>query len=171
MPHGEVILSKLELRGDGTATCPDCGRRMKLKQSDQGNGLRNFLECVYCHGRMRCNSLGQPIVLSADRITRGLRVEAHRAFQHTYLDPWKIPELGRLIRIPKRNAHRHRMKLINTLRRHAYQWLAQRLGLDRFDCHIGNMNAAQCRNVVTVCENVTPLHILTWSKIDRGRDV
>lgn len=148
--------------------CPDCGRRMKHKKSDQGNGLQDFLECVYCHGRMRCNSLGQPLSTPADRLTRSWRARAHDAFNLVYAKPWEIPELGHRYREVSRNKKRHQRRILRTLRRHAYAWLAERLGLDQADCHIGYMNISQCRNVITVCEGVTPLHILTWAKIERG---
>lgn len=34
----------------------------------------------------------------------------------------------------------------------AYKWLAQQLGINRNDCHIGMMNVEQCQRVVQICE-------------------
>lgn len=32
-----------------------------------------------------------------------------------------------------------------------YKWLAEKLGVDPKDCHIGNMDAATARRVVAIC--------------------
>lgn len=37
-------------------------------------------------------------------------------------------------------------------RRQAYQWLAEQLGIDSDDCHIGMFDVETCRRVVAVCE-------------------
>lgn len=171
MPHdaSQIVLKPVKLRADGTAKCPDCGRRMKHKRSDEGKGVRDFLECVYCHGKMRCNSLGQPIVLEANRETRYWRVQAHKAFDVVYQNPWDLPELKDKFRTVRRNKRRHHLRLISTMRRNAYHWLADMLGMDRYECHIGNMNKAQCKNVIAVCEGVTAAHIFTWAQIEKGR--
>lgn len=36
----------------------------------------------------------------------------------------------------------------------AYKWLAEQMGMDRKDCHIGMMTAEQARRVVEICRSI-----------------
>ena len=61
-----------------------------------------------------------------DKLTAGMRIAAHKAF-----DPiWQSGEMTRS---------------------GAYGWLAGQLGMAKKDCHMVLMDAAQCREVVRVC--------------------
>ena len=41
-------------------------------------------------------------------------------------------------------------------RKGAYLWLAQHLGIERNDCHIGYFDVEQCQRVVEVCRAAVP---------------
>jgi len=58
---------------------------------------------------------------------RKARQEAHKAFDAI----WIFGKVGR---------------------REAYAWLAEKMGIEIDDCHIGGFGLAQCAQVLTICE-------------------
>jgi len=78
-----------------------------------------------------------PLGSPAGPETRVARQEAHAAF-----DPlWQ------------RKASKSGMS-ISKARGKGYAWLAEQLGIDRRDCHIGHMNAEMARRVTVICRGV-----------------
>lgn len=70
---------------------------------------------------------GRPVGTPADRMTRWLRRKAHQAF-----DPlWQRGPMSRI---------------------GAYEWLCLKTGIPSDNCHMGKMNADQCRLVIQVCK-------------------
>lgn len=77
----------------------------------------------------------KPLGSPAGKETRRAREAAHAAF-----DPlWKKRQ-----RLSGLAPHHARGK--------GYKWLAEQLGIDRKDCHIGMMDAATARRVVEICK-------------------
>lgn len=75
---------------------------------------------VHCHP-----GSSTPLGTMADSATRRLRKLAHHVFDKL----WKDGEMTRS---------------------DAYTWLAERLGIQRDQCHIGLFDAAQCQRVIDV---------------------
>lgn len=88
---------------------------------------------AHCGTHPNLTPLGTP----ASQETSRARAAAHAAF-----DPlW-----------------RRRMELSGisqkAARGRAYKWLAEQMGMERKDCHIGMMTAAQARRVVEICSSI-----------------
>jgi len=109
--------------------CPECGAEMLLK--DSRNGV--FYGCVTWHNT-RCKGshsahqgTGLPMGVPATKDTKKLRQDAHLTFDQL----WKTG----------------RMK-----RKEAYTWLADKMGLDKDQAHIGAFDDNQCRQVIKIVE-------------------
>lgn len=115
--------------------CPYCGGGVKLVSSSvvykskklQKNKVwvcENYPTCdayVGCHPGTEI-----PLGRLANEHLRNLKVEAHRQF-----DPiWKCSLMSR---------------------NEAYAWLADMLGLDPKDCHIGMFSPEVCKKVINIC--------------------
>lgn len=117
--------------------CPFCGAPATIRDTAeiyQGQSFGLALICTRfpkCQAFVSCHrKTGEPMGTMADAELRGLRRRAHAAF-----DPlWKVQ------RWPRRDA---------------YTWLAATLNINRSDCHIGMMDAALCRRVITACQPLT----------------
>ena len=70
---------------------------------------------------------------------RQLRIEAHKYFDFL----WK--EKLRRKRITNPNYKKRRA------RASAYKWLAEELGIEGKDCHIGMFNMQQCEKTIPIC--------------------
>ena len=101
------------------------GKTMYPSRSDLW--FKYFWRCAQCDAHVGCHP-GSPRPLGelANAETRKARQAAHAAF-----DPfWKGKSMKR---------------------KEIYQWLADSLGINVQDCHIGSFDAATCRKVVEIC--------------------
>lgn len=112
------------------APCQHCGGKPQFKPSSahvyNGQNYGPIWECS-CGARCGCHKgTNRPLGTVCDEPTRQARKSAHAAF-----DPlWK---------------HRH-----PEFRNFMYTRLAELMGLTKDECHIGSMNAEQCREVVEI---------------------
>lgn len=112
-------------------TCPYCQQPAKLLLSSaplyQGRDYGPAWACAPCGAWVGCHpGTTNPLGRLANAPLRKLKRRAHAAF-----DPiWKQKFMPR---------------------RKAYAWLAEQLGIEPKDCHIGLMNDEQCALVETVC--------------------
>lgn len=124
--------------------CPYCNEQSQLVKGKQIYPHRrdlwdlNFYHCANNHAAayVGCHKTGdgkKPLGRLADDKLRAAKSAAHAAF-----DPlWKKDQIAHFP---------HRAK--------AYKWLAEMLGVDGKDCHIGMFDVAQCERVVSVCEQL-----------------
>lgn len=89
---------------------------------------KTFYECDPCDAYVGCHpGTDTPLGRLADAELREEKMRAHAAF-----DPiWRSGS-------KKRGS--------------AYAWLADQLGIDKKECHIGMFDVAMCRRVVEVCK-------------------
>lgn len=114
--------------------CLECGstnHRLSTGQEayphrpDLAGKLIWFCECkatVGCHP-----GTNRPLGAPAGQETKWARMAAHVCFD----DIWESKEMSR---------------------KSAYKWLADQLGIDAKNCHIGNMDKATAMRVVEVCK-------------------
>jgi hypothetical protein len=99
---------------------------------------RLFYRCKPCEAWVSCHETTMlPMGSLAGRELRELRRQAHALF-----DPlWqrKIRRDGCSTR---------------TARGAGYAWLSRETGIPKAKCHIGMMNADECRKVIALCESV-----------------
>lgn len=115
--------------------CPYCDHPAELVTGVTAYPLRPdlyekaFWNCNPCQARVGCHpGTTKPLGRLADSKLRYWKIEAHAAF-----DPiWRSGE-------KKRNQ--------------AYRWLAREMGISSDDCHIGMMDIADCKKVVSICRN------------------
>lgn len=116
--------------------CPYCGKEAQLVNGDTIYPHRpdlahlRFYVCQPCDARVGCHpGTARPLGRLANAELRQAKMEAHAAF-----DPlWRSGLMKR---------------------RDAYGWLAERLGIERDQCHIGYMDVVECRRVVEACREV-----------------
>jgi hypothetical protein len=118
--------------------CPYCGSEPEKAESrDFGTGedFGPVMVCRPCDARVGCRkSTGEPLGRLADAELRGLRREAHAAF-----DPiW--------------GGDKERDKEMRT---RAYRWLSARMGLPPGLTHFARFDAEQCRKAIRFCEAET----------------
>lgn len=113
-------------------TCPYCNATAVLIDSIEIYRTQSFgmvWACLPCDAWVGCHkrSKNKPKGRLANRALRDAKIRAHAAF-----DPiWKSGMM-------KRGS--------------AYGWLADQLGVDGKDCHIGMFDEDQCQRVVMVCD-------------------
>jgi len=113
--------------------CPYCGERSALVGGDAIYPHRpdlyakQFYSCEPCGAFVGCHpGTITPLGRLADASLRKAKSAAHRAF-----DPlWREEGMSR---------------------KHAYQWLARKLGIDSEDCHIGMFDTDTCNRVIAAC--------------------
>jgi hypothetical protein len=123
-----------------SATCVECGGNGRLVKGDQvhpdrpdaANELYYLCACgAYCGAHPgTCRPLGRP----ANRDTRKARIRAHKVFDRL----WKGGLMGREA---------------------AYAWLADRVGVARFNCHIGLFDRS-------TADRVTRIVTIYWNSLD-----
>lgn len=118
--------------------CPYCGGPaafLPTSTSVYGRDYGPIWICHPCDAWVGCHKgTASPLGRLADKALRKAKVAAHAAF-----DPlWKAKMAFDGI-----NKSRARGEM--------YLWLAERLSIDRKDCHIGMFDAATCQRVVEVC--------------------
>lgn len=125
--------------------CVECGAMGKLSSGREAypnhpERHRHAYFVCSCGAMVSCHpgtavAAGRP----ASASTRYLRSMAHQALDQI----WKGFD-GNRSRLASGHA-----------RNRAYKWLATQLGISRRECHIGWMNAAQCREVIAACNQRT----------------
>jgi hypothetical protein len=116
-------------------TCPYCNAKAALVTGKELYPFRadlhdkKFYRCSPCQAHVGCHpGTLNPLGRLANAELRRAKMAAHEAF-----DPlWKSGQRKRAS---------------------AYAWLAERLGIDKKDCHIGLMDIDMCRRVVEVCRD------------------
>jgi len=95
---------------------------------------RYYWRCPVCKAYVGCHkNTIQPLGNVANYELRKYRVKAHKAF-----DPlWKSG---------KNKYFRSRTK--------AYKWLANKLNISIYDCHIGRMSINTCKKVIMICKDM-----------------
>jgi len=115
--------------------CPYCWEKAKLVDGKAIYPHRpdlyslNFYQCSPCGAYVGCHKTGdgkQPLGRLANAELRKAKSAAHAAFDPMWKDGKK-----------KRGS--------------AYAWLADNLGIDKRDCHIGMFDVETCRRVVEIC--------------------
>ena len=97
--------------------------------------------CLPCGAWVGCHKNSKrfiPLGRLANAELRKAKIEAHAAF-----DPlWKaVAERDQINQFRARNR--------------GYAWLAEMMGMDQEQCHIGKFDAAQCGRVVELCRGIT----------------
>lgn len=94
-----------------------------------------FWKCDQCGAYVGCHpGTDRPLGRLADAELRGAKMTAHDAFDAL----WK-----------RKHGQRHSPKMGS--RSLAYAWLAEKLGIDMNDCHIGYFDVTTCRRVAAIC--------------------
>lgn len=114
--------------------CPYCQRDAELFKGDKVYPKRpdlhtlNFWQCNPCGARVGTHKgTINPLGRLANTRLRYWKMQAHSAF-----DPkWRDGDLKR---------------------KEAYAWLADKMSMNKKDCHIGMMDVSQCKQVVDICE-------------------
>ena len=113
--------------------CPYCGNGAKLAKGDVVYGGRAdlaslwFWRCVPCSAWVGTHrGTKEPLGRLANGELRTAKRRAHWAFDSL----WQKGSMSR---------------------GQAYKWLAEELGLDVEECHIGEFNLARCHQVIQVC--------------------
>ena len=122
-----------------TPLCPYCGSFSKMVGGDviyphrEDLFEKNFYLCAPCDAYVGIHvGTTKPLGRLANKSLREAKKAAHAAF-----DPlWRSGSMKRAS---------------------AYKWLAQQLGIDGRDCHIGMFDVATCYRVIEVCEEVSAL--------------
>ncbi len=119
--------------------CLYCGKRAELV-----NGAtvyphieilhaKMFYLCSPCDAYVGCHpGTNKPLGVLANAETRKARSEAHKYFDAL----WRNVAIGRRAEY----------------RRMTYEWLAEKLGINRPDCHIAHFDIAMCARVVSICK-------------------
>lgn len=121
--------------------CPYCGNKSKLFHGDVLYfGRRDlhdklFYVCVPCDAYVGCHAgTTKPLGRLANKALRKAKQQAHAVF-----DPmWQTKMQRESLR--KKDA-----------RGAAYKWLADQMGIERQQCHIGMFDEAQCQKVIEIC--------------------
>ncbi len=122
----------------GSMKCPYCGNNARktfgkeLWPHRKSLWKKKLFVCKPCDARVGCHDTKgfkwKPFGVMANAALRGLRMRAHAAF-----DPiWRIGGKSRS---------------------DAYQWLADGMGMDKKETHIGMFNEEQCRKVIELCRS------------------
>ncbi len=134
-------------RRSGFPVCPYCDRVAELVDGSaiyprrRDLHARKFWRCAPCDawvGTHANSSKHAPLGRLANAELRQAKQAAHRAFDRL----WKA-------KIRRDGCQKFEA------RQAAYAWLAERLGIDPKDAHIGMFDVDQCRRVVEVCK---PFH-------------
>ena len=122
-------------RPDETVVCDYCNQPAEIvtgqlvypHRPDLNDKYFHF--CNDCDAWVGCHSDGRPLGRLANQELRRAKQRAHAAF-----DPkWKTKQMKRS---------------------HAYSWLAESLGIDGKDCHIGMFDVDMCERVIELCKPV-----------------
>ncbi|PPE78258.1 hypothetical protein C3941_19530 [Kaistia algarum] len=130
--------------GDGIVPCTYCGKAAELVTGATmyphrpDLAAKQFYRCVPCSAWVGCHDgTTRPLGILATAELRQAKSAAHAAFDRL----WKA-------KIERDGCSK------KAARGAGYAWLADQLGIEAADCHIGMMDAATCRRVVELCASV-----------------
>lgn len=120
--------------------CPYCDADAVLHTSSarfyNGRDFGPVWACVPCAAWVGVHQgTRTPLGRLANKELRTAKIRAHAAFDVL----WQMKQVA--TQCSKGKA-----------RGAAYKWLAEQLGIDAGDCHIGMFDVEQCRRVVAICE-------------------
>ena len=110
--------------------CPYCSKPAEFVDSAEiyhGRSYGMLYLCRPCDAYVGCHPDGSPLGVLANKELRTWRKNAHACFDHF----WKNEK--------------------PMSRSDAYTWLAEQMGIESKDGHIGMFNVDQCRKVIEVC--------------------
>lgn len=142
--------------------CPYCQSPVELTSSTKIYGGRDYGLVYLCTRWPDCDAYvgvqkgtEKPLGRMANAELRFWKMKAHAAF-----DPiWKL----KLARRHKERGPEYRKAYA---RGSGYRWLAEQLGIDSKECHIGLFNVETCKRVVEICSQ----RPLPRSKRKEGND-
>lgn len=147
-------------RDDLTCPEPECDAPMKLKTLRFGPAYccTAYPGCSGIHG---AHPDGSPKGTPADRWTRKARIRTHDVF-----DPlWKDAPRMYVIREDDPVGYDRAVKRIRgAARGRTYRYVADRLGMDEADVHIGGADLELCARIIRVCVETSPEEIRAWAK-------
>lgn len=150
-------------------TCPYCHSTARLVDSATIYNGRSYGPVWVCGNYPGCDAYvgcypgtNEPLGRLANRTLRDAKQRAHACF-----DPlWR--QAPRMYPAPPTNrprqrakAHRHIQKAART---RTYAWLAEQLGVEKEQCHIGMFSVEQCDRAVELCRTMTPEKVRAWAK-------
>ena len=118
--------------------CLYCGKVARFSATSAHLYSRDYgpvWECPTCRAWVGCHPGGAPLGRLANAELRQRKMAAHAVF-----DPlWH----RRMVRDGLNKGH---------ARAKGYKWLADQLGIERKDCHIGMFDVDMCERVVSLCK-------------------
>ena len=124
--------------------CDYCGEPAQLVTGKKvyphlpGLWPKQFWRCVPCMAWVGCHrGTERPLGRLANADLRRAKMAAHDAFDRLWRA--KMRRDG----IPKSKA-----------RAAAYKWLANQLGIDAEECHVGMFDMETCKRVVEICQSI-----------------
>jgi hypothetical protein len=140
-PNAAGVGTKRGTRNDA-ATCAHCGKPAQLETGEAvyperpDLAQKSFYFCRPCRAWVGCHPhTTKPLGTAANYALRSARRRAHAAF-----DPlWHV-----MSGFSRQGS--------GAARKAAYKWLAETLGIERDQCHIGMFSLDQCHRVITACD-------------------
>lgn len=97
---------------------------------------KRFFRCIPCDARVGCHpGSWTPLGGLANAETRAARSRAHKLFDELWQGKMRRDGCSQY-----------------DARTAAYAWLAAEMGIELKDCHIGMMDAVECKTVIEICE-------------------
>lgn len=148
------IAAKVVRQAQGMSIgCPYCRKpaTFHLDSSAFYNGTDYgpLWACVRCGAWVGCHeNTAKPLGRLADSALRVAKQKAHAAFDPLWKAKWRQLRAQESLRNGAPAPFTFGKK---QARGRAYLWLAQRLGIERKDCHIGMFDVVMCERVVEAC--------------------
>jgi len=127
--------------------CPYCGSVAILKDSSIIYG-RSYGLAFVCENYPACDAYvgvhkhnNEPLGRLANAELRIAKIDAHKYFDNL----WQ----RKLIKRRKERGNNYKK---HWARGSGYKWLAEQMGLESKDCHIGMFDVQQCKKVVEICK-------------------
>jgi len=121
--------------------CAECGAVMEIRASKKfPNPFYGCSTFPVCRGTHGAYPDGRPLGKPANKETKLARVKAHKVFDLIWQENHKS-------------------------RSGAYTWLAKKMGLTKYEAHIGQFDEAQCEELVTLVKKHYPSTQTAWDRI------
>lgn len=128
--------------------CQYCGQPAVLRHGDEVYPLRSdlhhrmFWVCKPCKAWVGTHKgTDEPLGVLANAELRAWKQKAHSTFDPLWQEKLRRRQIEQGMTYKKAFA-----------RGSGYKWLAEQLGINRQDCHIGMFTVEQCKRVVELCE-------------------
>lgn len=159
--QGALTMNAVAATADADIRCPYCEElAVLLGDSSRIYGGRNFGPIWICEpcGAWVGTHKGttRPLGRLANLELRRAKMGVHSVFDHLWRDV--------LSAYPDADHPTGRMK--HVARARAYAWLAEQLGIQKEECHVGMFDLARCKRAVEVIERLkpTPGIVRQWAK-------